>query len=190
MIGPFDSHILYNEAGPQHPLQQDNRVELLDDFTVQHQYRNMYRDIPGRYKVTAVSESPRSEVLDARDKHSHKRYALPDFQLMDEDGRMDVYCLIASTEDERVSTYDQIMKSEDRDKWMKAMEDEIKSIQAQNTWELTKLPEGKKTIGSRWTFKLKIDSEGRIERYNARFCATAELFLLQTMVELYSQMLF
>jgi hypothetical protein len=38
------------------------------------------------------------------------------------------------------------MKSKDRDKWMKAMEDEIKSIKAQNTWELTKLPEGKKAI--------------------------------------------
>jgi hypothetical protein len=52
---------------------------------------------------------------------------------MDEDGPMDVYCLIASTVDERASTYDQIMKSKDRDKPMKAMEDEIKSIKAQNT---------------------------------------------------------
>jgi hypothetical protein len=38
---------------------------------------------------------------------------------------MDVYCLVVSTVDERASTYDQIMKSKDRDKWMKAMEDEI-----------------------------------------------------------------
>jgi hypothetical protein len=61
------------------------------------------------------------------------------------------------------------MKSKDRDKWMKAMEEEIKSIKAQNTWELTKLPEGKKAIGSRWTFKLKKDSEGRIEHCKAHF---------------------
>ena len=33
------------------------------------------------------------------------------------------------------------------------------------------MPEGKKAIGSRCTFKLKKDSEGRIERYKARFCA-------------------
>jgi hypothetical protein len=149
MIGPFNSHIQYNETGPQHPLQQDNGVELQDDSTVHHQYQNMYRDIPGRSKVTDVSESPRSEVLDARDKHSDKKYALPDFQLMDEDGPMDVDCLIASTVDERASTYDQITKSKDRDKWMKAMEDEIKSVKTQNTLELTKLPEGKKAIGNR-----------------------------------------
>jgi hypothetical protein len=61
---------------------------------------------------------------------------------MDEDGPMDVYCLIASIVDERASTHDQTMKSKDRDKWMKAMEDEMKSIKAHNTWELTKLPEG------------------------------------------------
>jgi hypothetical protein len=109
MIGPFNSHTQYNETESQHPLQQDNRVELQDDSTVQHQYQNMYRYIPGRSKVTAFSESPRCEVLDARDKHSDKKYALPDFQLMDEDGPMDVYCLIASTVDERESTYDRIM---------------------------------------------------------------------------------
>ncbi len=120
MIGPFDTHIQYNEVESQHPFQQDNRAELQDDSTVQRQYQNMYRDIPGRSKVTAVSESPRSEVLDARDKYSDKRYALPGFQLMDEEGPMDVSCLIASTVDERASTYDQIMKSKDCDMWMKA----------------------------------------------------------------------
>ncbi len=58
MIGPFDSQIQYNEAESQHLLQQDNRFELQYDSTVQHQYQNMYRDIPERSKVTAVSESP------------------------------------------------------------------------------------------------------------------------------------
>jgi hypothetical protein len=33
------------------------------------------------------------------------------------------------------------------------------------------LPEAKKAIGSRWTFKLNTDSEGSITRYKARFCA-------------------
>jgi hypothetical protein len=60
------------------------------------------------------------------------------------------------------------MKSEGHDKWMKAMENEITSM---NTWELTMLLKGKKAIERRWTFKLKKDSEGRIERYEARFCA-------------------
>jgi hypothetical protein len=30
VIGAFDSHIQYNEAGSQHPLQHDNRVDLQD----------------------------------------------------------------------------------------------------------------------------------------------------------------
>ena len=50
---------------------------------------------------------------------------------------MDVYCLMADTEDERASTYDQIMKSKDSDKWFKAMKEEMNSMKIQGTWALT-----------------------------------------------------
>ena len=82
------------------------------------------------------------------DRHISKRMAMPDFSLND---GTDVYCLVASAMDEQASTYDQIMKSANRDQWLKAMKDEIKSITSQGTWELKQLPDGKKVIGSRWS---------------------------------------
>ena len=35
-------------------------------------------------------------------------------------------------------------------KWELAMEDEIKSLQKNKTWSLTKLPEGKKVFQNKW----------------------------------------
>jgi hypothetical protein len=39
------------------------------------------------------------------------------------------------------------------DKWKNAMNDEIKSIEKNNTWQLTRLPRGQKSIGVKWVYK-------------------------------------
>ena len=43
--------------------------------------------------------------------------------------------------------------------------------QVNGTWELTQLPEGRKTIGSQWVFIIKRNSDGTIDRYKARLVA-------------------
>ena len=50
------------------------------------------------------------------------------------------------------------------------MDEEIKSLKENNVFELTLLPEGKKTIGSRWVYTIKQNPDGS-ERYKARFVA-------------------
>ena len=47
------------------------------------------------------------------------------------------------------------------------MEDEIKSVQKNKTWSLTKLPEGKKVLQNRWIYWLKEEPYGN-KRYKAR----------------------
>lgn len=39
------------------------------------------------------------------------------------------------------------------------------------TWELTKLPQGRKAVGCKWTFKIKTGANGEITRYKARLVA-------------------
>jgi hypothetical protein len=34
-----------------------------------------------------------------------------------------------------------------------------------NTWILTSLPPGKKAIGCKWVYKVKLKSDGSVERY-------------------------
>jgi hypothetical protein len=157
MDGPYETDAPYVD-----PEMQDSSYE---------EPYNFGNATPRRPKATAINESPRSTLDDYRDRHVNKRSALPDFSLDCDDGPMDVYCLMADTEDERASRYDQIMKSKESDKWFKAMKEEVDSIKAQGTWDLTELPEGMKAIGSRWIFKRKKNSEGAVERYKVRFCA-------------------
>lgn len=48
------------------------------------------------------------------------------------------------------------------------MNEEIHSIQKNETWELTPLPKGKKAIGVKWVFKITWNANHDVERYKAR----------------------
>lgn len=43
------------------------------------------------------------------------------------------------------------------------MSAEITALQANNTWELVPLPKGKKAIGSKWVYKVKLKANGELE---------------------------
>ena len=57
------------------------------------------------------------------------------------------------------------------EQWQRAMDDEIESLYANNTWELVPLPYGAKAIPVKWVFKVKRDANGNIERFKARLVA-------------------
>ncbi|GAU51028.1 hypothetical protein TSUD_291040 [Trifolium subterraneum] len=66
------------------------------------------------------------------------------------------------------------IKFEDAEKsqtWRAAMENEIDSIERNNTWELTDLPKGAKVIGVKWIYKTKLNEKGEIEKFKARLVA-------------------
>nr|KYP70091.1 Retrovirus-related Pol polyprotein from transposon TNT 1-94 [Cajanus cajan] len=56
-------------------------------------------------------------------------------------------------------------------KWKTAMDEEIRAIDRNNTWELAKLPKGSQPIGVKWVFKRKMNAQGETERYKARLVA-------------------
>ncbi|CAI7805778.1 unnamed protein product [Closterium sp. NIES-54] len=68
-------------------------------------------------------------------------------------------------------TLKEALESSDSEKWKKAMESELNSIEENDTWELVELPEGRKAITSNWLFKIKSDADGKIERYKSRLVA-------------------
>lgn len=76
------------------------------------------------------------------------------------------------TEDEfEPSSYNDAVTCANKSKWIAAMNDEMSSLCENQTWELVDLPEGCKGIGSKWTFKIKKDACGKIQRYKARLVA-------------------
>lgn len=52
--------------------------------------------------------------------------------------------------------------------WRPAMDEEMTSLMSNNTWELTELPTGFKTLQPKWVYKVKHNSDGTLERRKAR----------------------
>ena len=48
------------------------------------------------------------------------------------------------------------------------MDEEIKSIEKNDTWERVSLPKGHKAIGVKWVYKTKKNAKGDIERYKGK----------------------
>lgn len=55
--------------------------------------------------------------------------------------------------------------------WKKAMEEEIRTINERNTWELTDLPPNRRALGVKWVLVVKTTAEGGLERFKARLVA-------------------
>jgi transposase InsO family protein len=66
-------------------------------------------------------------------------------------------------------TYEQAIQEADSAAWKEAMDEEIRSLQQNNTWSLVDLPPGRKVLRGRWVYKLKRGPQGEIIRYKARW---------------------
>ena len=77
---------------------------------------------------------------------------------------------IGIVEDDLIN-FCQAMESSNAQKWIDAMNEEIKSMKENGIWDLVPLPEGIKPIGCKWIFKTKRDSKGDVERYKAHLFA-------------------
>jgi hypothetical protein len=69
------------------------------------------------------------------------------------------------------TSFEEAMRSDHSSKWLKAMEDEMKSMSTNKVWDLEIIPKGAKTVGCKWIYKTKYDSQGIIERFKARLVA-------------------
>ncbi|WKA05153.1 hypothetical protein VitviT2T_023135 [Vitis vinifera] len=56
-------------------------------------------------------------------------------------------------------------------RWKAAMNEEMKSLQKNETWELVECPPKKKPVGCRWIYTVKYKANGSIERFKARLVA-------------------
>lgn len=78
---------------------------------------------------------------------------------------------VAKMDDPEPKNYREAVNSACSDKWIKAMNDEYKSLLSKGTWSLVELPKGRQAIGSKWVFKKKKDSSGQVVRHKARLVA-------------------
>lgn len=82
------------------------------------------------------------------------------------------YSLNAETfiQNDPVSISDAQQRS-DWNSWKVAIEAEYKALIKNGTWTLCDLPQGRKSISCKWTFKLKYKANGDVDKYKARLVA-------------------
>ncbi|XP_042874360.1 uncharacterized protein LOC122254637 [Penaeus japonicus] len=58
-------------------------------------------------------------------------------------------------------TYQEAIASPEGHQWKKAMDEEIASLQDNNTYELTSLPKNRTAVGGRWIYQVKPGPNGK-----------------------------
>lgn len=67
-------------------------------------------------------------------------------------------------------TYKDAIASTNSRQWISAMNEEMQSLEENETFSLTHLPPGKRAVGGKWVYALKSDTDGS-EKYKARYVA-------------------
>lgn len=68
-------------------------------------------------------------------------------------------------------TRSEALNSHDSSNWKRAMEEEIKSLQDNDTWTLVDLPANKNIVDCKWVFKTKRGNDPTQRKYKARLVA-------------------
>ena len=71
------------------------------------------------------------------------------------------------TDEGEPESFDEALQVEDSIKWEKAMDDEMRSLEKNDTWVLTELPAGKRALLNKWVFRIKTQPDGK-RRFKAR----------------------
>ena len=87
------------------------------------------------------------------------------YEVTDRLKNLNLFCLFADCEPVN------FQEAAQDGKWINAMDDEIKAIEKNDTWELAALPKGHKPIGVKWVYKTKKNAKGEVEKHKARLVA-------------------
>lgn len=83
----------------------------------------------------------------------------------------DVFIASAKLTIDEPRTRNQALLSPDKAKWKDAMDEEIKSLLDNGTWEIVPAPKDRAIVSNKWVFKVKKDVKGQVEKYKARLVA-------------------
>ena len=108
-------------------VETPTQVEVDDDVHEQSPAAEAPSDIPLRRST--------------RDRHPSTRYSVDDYVLLTDGGEPE--------------SYEEAMEDENKMKWVDAMQDEMKSLHENHSFELVKLPKGKRALKNRWVYRVK-----------------------------------
>ncbi|GKF59181.1 retrovirus-related pol polyprotein from transposon TNT 1-94, partial [Tanacetum coccineum] len=135
------------ETIPQH---KDDLIDL-DPVPPKHFDSQVGDDIQNDEEQGAEDVHPELPIPDmplflplrrsTRDHHPSTRYSAHEYVLLTDGGEPECYA--------------EVMEDEYKKEWFEAMEDEMNSLHENNTFELVKLPKGKRALKNKWVYNLK-----------------------------------
>ncbi|RVW98087.1 ATP synthase subunit beta, chloroplastic [Vitis vinifera] len=78
-------------------------------------------------------------------------------------------CFLASIDS--ISTPKTVTEALNHPGWKNSMLEEIHALEDNHTWKLVDLPQGKKVVGCKWVFVIKVNPDGSVVRLKARLIA-------------------
>lgn len=81
-----------------------------------------------------------------------------------------------ATKDPDTLSYNEAMKSKDKEKWDEAALNEIRQLESKGAWVEVPMSEAKtKILPGTWVFRVKRNPSGEIKKYKARYCVRGDL---------------
>ena len=62
-------------------------------------------------------------------------------------------------------------QADECDQWYRAMNDEVKALQDNETWDQVRPPTDRDVIPGKWVYKVKLEPSGQVDQYKARYVA-------------------
>jgi Reverse transcriptase (RNA-dependent DNA polymerase) len=69
------------------------------------------------------------------------------------------------------ASYREAVKSTYKDDWDNAMQEEMKSLSENHTWDLVDLPKDRRAVKCKWVYCIKFGADGKPNRFKARLVA-------------------
>lgn len=80
-------------------------------------------------------------------------------------------CTVFYAECDEPISYEKAISSTESTRWKQAMDEEMDSLKKNQTWTLTELPKNQQVIDNKWTYKIKRNGDGSVQRFKARLVA-------------------
>jgi len=139
-------HDVQNDQQDEHDFQNDQQSPVDTDVPLQDETHDQF----------PVLEIPSDVPLrrSTRDRHPSTQYSVDEFVLLTDGGEPECYA--------------EAMKDEHKSEWVDAMQDEMQSLHDNHTFELVKLPKGKRALTNKWIYRVKQQEHTLQPRYKAR----------------------
>ena len=101
--------------------------------------------------------------------HDADRRVLRDRRNIKNPVRYEDYAMFADCDEPK--SFSEAMKSANSLQWQQAMDDEMSSLVENKTWQLVEKSEGRKIVDNRWVYKVKLNTNGCVDKFKARLVA-------------------